>query len=66
MLTRLSHNATALGGLSRDTCPKKIGNLENAHPAELWKCPACGRRALVRDEEEEERPSYVYEPSGSA
>lgn len=42
------------------------GIIEDARPAELWKCPSCGRRALVRDEEEDERPSYVYEPGGSA
>lgn len=31
------------------------GEVEYARPAEVWRCPECGRRQVVRDEEEQER-----------
>jgi predicted RNA-binding Zn-ribbon protein involved in translation (DUF1610 family) len=44
------------------------GTVEYARPAERWTCrePDCGRREVVRDEGEAERPERAKAPQGEA
>lgn len=40
--------------------------MEGARPAERWTCPHCGKRELVRDEEEDARPCRAETLEGEA